>query len=148
MKFWQASQTFPAQLPKLIRKKSTKMQKLFKFFFCKMFLWRIRKQLESPADFFLDSRPKFFRSIFKNYHFVSFLKDFHPKVSIETENPLLPTPLNIFQISVKKTAQCPKMKKIATKLLFVITFPWTIRMQFQHLRRKTRQIVENFFLTV
>ena len=124
------------------------MQKLFKFFFCKIFLWRIKKQLESPADFFLDIRPKFFRSIFKNYHFVSFLKDFHPKVSIETENPILTTQF-FFELMVKKIAQCPKMKKkIVTKLLFVIMFPWTFRMQFQHLRRKTRQMVENFFLNV
>ena len=46
-------------------KSRQKMQKLFKNFFCKKFLWRIRKQLESPADFLLDSQPKFFRSIFK-----------------------------------------------------------------------------------
>ena len=149
MQFWQAGQTFPAQLPQLIRKKSAKMQKLFKCVFCKMFLWRIRKQLESPADFLLDSRPKFFRSIFKNQHFVSFLKDFHPKVSIETENPILTTQLIFFELLVKKIAHCPKMKKkIVTKLLFIIMLPWTFRMQFKHLRRKTRQIVEIFFLTV
>ena len=47
-------------------KSRQKCKNFSNFFFCKMFLWRIRKQLESPADFFLDSRPKFFRSIFKN----------------------------------------------------------------------------------
>ena len=40
-------------------KSRQKMQKFFKIFFCKMFLWRIRKQLESPADFFLDSQRSF-----------------------------------------------------------------------------------------
>ena len=52
MQFWQAGQTFTAQIPEMIRKKSTKMQKLFKILFFKTFQWRSRKQLESPADFY------------------------------------------------------------------------------------------------
>ena len=46
-------------------KSRQKCKNFSKFFFCKMFLWRIRKQLESPADFFLDNQPNFFRSICK-----------------------------------------------------------------------------------
>ena len=52
MQFWQAGQTFPAHLLELIRKSPQKMQKLFKFFFFKLFQWRSRRQLESPADFY------------------------------------------------------------------------------------------------
>ena len=68
------------------------MQKLFKNIFLKKFPWRGRKQLESPADF-SDSQPKIFRSIFKKKQFRVFAQNFHPKVSIETEIPVLTTPL-------------------------------------------------------
>ena len=45
-------------------KSRQKMQKLFKKFLCKMFLWRIRKQLESPADFFFTTASRKFSARF------------------------------------------------------------------------------------
>ena len=65
MQFLQAGQTFPAQLPEMIEKKSPEMKKFFNIIFFKMFLSRGRKQLESPASFFFDNQPNFFRWIFK-----------------------------------------------------------------------------------
>ena len=92
-------------------KSPQKMQKLFKTIFFKLFPWRGRKQLESPADFFSTASRTFSARYSKKLQFVSFAKNFHPKVSIETENPVLTTRLLFLRNLVKKIAQCPKMKK-------------------------------------
>ena len=92
-----------------------KMQKRFKNIVFKLFPWRCRKQLESPADFFRTASRKFSTRYSKKEHFVIFAKKFHPKVSIETENPVLTTPLIFLRELVKKIAQCPKMKKYGNK---------------------------------
>ena len=76
-----------------LKKSPQKVQKFFKFIFFKMFLWRGRKQLEGPDDFFFDKQPNFFRSIFKKCQFVSFANKIHLKVSVEPENSVLTTPL-------------------------------------------------------
>ena len=76
-----------------------------------MFQWRIRKQLESPADFYRQLAELFPLDIQKKQQFVIWAKNFHPKVSIETENPFLTTPLLFFRELVKNIAQCPKMKE-------------------------------------
>ena len=55
-------------------KSPQKMQKLFKTIFFKLFPWRGRKQLESPADFFFDSQPNIFCSIFKKTTICKFCK--------------------------------------------------------------------------
>ena len=50
---------------------------------------------------------------------------------------------------VKKISQCPKWKKkLEIKLFLVKMLPWTLRMQFQYPRRKTRHEAENFLLNV
>ena len=92
-------------------KSPQKMQKLFKTIFFKLFPWRGRKQLESPADFFSTASRTFSARYSKKLQFVSFAKNFHPKVSIEIENPVLTTRLLFLRNLVKKIAQCPKMKK-------------------------------------
>ena len=92
-------------------KSPQKMQKLFEKISFKLFPWRGRKQLESPADFFrTGSRNNSARNSRKQ-KFIGFAKDLHPNVSIETENPVLTTPLLFFRELVKKFAQCPKIKK-------------------------------------
>ena len=101
---------------KWLKKSPQKVQKFFKISFFKMFLWRGRKQLESPADFFFDSQPKSFQSIFKKITICKFCKKTHPKVSIETENSVLTTPLLFFaRIGQKKSLSVQKGKKNRNK---------------------------------
>ena len=105
------------------KKSLQKMQKLFKNISFKLFPWRGRKQLESLADFFRTASRKFSTRYSKTEQSVSFAKNFHPKVSNETENPVLTTPLLFLRELVKKIAQCPKMKKnLEIKLFFVKMF--------------------------
>ena len=112
------------------KKSPQKMQKLFETFFFKLFPWRGRKQLESSADFFFDSQPNIFCSIFKKTTNVSFAKNFHPKASIETANTVLTTRLLFLRNLVKKIAQCPKMKKkLEIKVFFVKMLFWTRKLQ-------------------
>ena len=120
----------------------------WKIFSSKCSYGEVESSLKAPPIFFRQPAD-FSRSIFKKEWFVSFLKDFHPEVSFETENPNLTTPLLFLRELVKKLAQCPKMKKnLEIKLFFVKMLPWTPRMQFQHPRRKTRHEAENFLLNV
>ena len=105
--------TLPAQLPEMIQKKGPqKMPKLFKNIFFKKFPWRGRKQLESPADFFRTANRKFSARYSKNKQFVSFAKNFHPKVSIETKNPVLKSRLLFLRKLVKKSLSVQKWEKI------------------------------------
>ena len=102
MQFWQAGQIFRAQLPELIWKKVHKKCKNFsKVFFSKCSYGEVESSLKAPL-IFLHSRPKFFRSLFKK-KFLGFARDFHPKVSLETENPILAPPPIFFRESVKKS---------------------------------------------
>ena len=72
-------------------KKSTKMQKLFRIIFFKVFQWRGRKQLESPADFYRQLAEHFLLDFLTKVTNSNFCREkkFHPKVSIENENPVL-----------------------------------------------------------
>ena len=102
------------------KKSPQKMQKLFKTIFFKLFPWSGRK----PRWFFFREAAEYFLlDIQKKLHFVSFAKNFHPKASIETENPVLTTRLLFLRDLVKKIAQCPKRKKkLETKVFFVKKF--------------------------
>ena len=133
----------------MILKKVHKSCKNFsKMFSSKSSHGDVESSMKAPLIFF-GNQPNFFRSIFKNYWFVSFLKEFHPKNSIETENPVLTTPLLFLPELVKKIAQCPKMKKkLEIKLFFVKMLFWTRRKQLQHPCGKTRKEAENFLLNV
>ena len=112
-------------------KSSTKMQKLFTNVFFKLFPWRGRKQLESLADFFRTASRKFSARYSEKEQFVIFRKKFHPKVSIETENPVLTTPLLFLRKMVKKLLSVQKWeKKLEIKLFFVKMSFWTRKMQF------------------
>ena len=62
--FERPAKLFPPNCCNWSEKIPQKVQKLVKFFFFKVFLWRGRKQLESPA-FFFDNQQNFFRWIFK-----------------------------------------------------------------------------------
>ena len=76
-------------------------------------------------------------------------KNFHTKVSIETENPVLTTPLLFFaRIGQKNRSVSKNEKKLEIKLFFVKMLFWTRRMQLQHPRRKTWKEAENFLLNV
>ena len=116
-------------------KKSTKSAKTFQKIFFKKLPRRCRKQLESHADFFRTASRNIFARNSRKKPFVGFAKDLPPKVSIETENPVLTTPLLFLRGLVKKIAQCPKWRKIEIKLCFVKMLTWTRRIQFQHPRR-------------
>ena len=75
----------------LSEKSQQKMQKLFKNFFFKLIQWGVRKQLQSLADPLPTVRPKFSarfsNGINKLYFFQR--KEIHPRVSFETEIPVL-----------------------------------------------------------
>ena len=92
-------------------KSPQKMQKLFKTIFFKLFPWRGRKQLESPADFFSTASRTFSARYSKKLQFVSFAKNFHPKAPIETENPVLTTRLLFCEIWSNKSLSVQKWKK-------------------------------------
>ena len=94
-----------------LKKGPQKLQKLFKNIFFKKFPRRRWKQHESPANVFRTASRKISTRNSRKKQFVGFAKDLHPKVSIETENPVLTTPLLFLREFVKKIAQCPKMKK-------------------------------------
>ena len=128
MQFWQSGQSFPAQLPEIIRKKVHKRCKNFS----KLFSSNCSHgEVESPADFFSRASRTFSARYSKKLQFVSFAKNFHPKVSIETENPVLTTRLLFCEFWSQKMAQCPKMKKkLEIKVFFVEKLFWTRRMQF------------------
>ena len=114
-------------------KSPQKMQKLFKTFFFKLFPWRGRKQLESPADFFFDSQPNFSARYSKKYQFVSFAKKtFTRKFPLKPRIQFWQPGSFFLRNLVKKIAQCPKLKKkrLEIKLFFVKMLFWTRRMQF------------------
>ena len=126
MQFWQAGQTVTAQLPEMIRKKINEIANYLKKNFFKMFPWRGRKQLESPAGFFFDSQPNFYRSIFKKITNCKFSKRFSPEVSFENENPvLMKTPRfclqnhDNFSLKVRKRLEEKLFrKKVSQKFFF------------------------------
>ena len=89
------------------KKSPQKMQKLFKTFFFKFFPWRARK----PRWFFFESQPNIFCSIFKKTALCKFCKNFHPKASIETENPVLTTRLLFFAKFGQKNCSVSKIEK-------------------------------------
>ena len=99
------------------KKSPQKMQELFEKLFFKKFPWRGRKQLESSADFFRTASRKF--SIrYSKEQIVNFAKNFHPKVSTETENPVSTTPLLCFaRIGQKNRWVSKKEKNIGKKTL-------------------------------
>ena len=132
MQFWQSDKSFSCPITGNDPKKSPqKMQKLFEKNFFKLFPCTGRKQLESTADFFRTASRNNSARNSRKQQFVGFAKDLHPKVSIETENPVLTTPLLFFRELVKKFAQCPKIKKKSEiKLFFVKVLFWTCKMQF------------------
>ena len=112
-------------------KSPQKMQKLFKTIFFKLFPWRGRKQLESPADFFFDSQPNIFCSIFKKTTICKFCKNLSPESFHWNRESSFDNPATFLRNLVKKIAQCPKMKKkLEIKVFFVEMLFWTGRMQF------------------
>ena len=145
MQFWQADQTFPAQLPEMIRKSPQKIQKLFKNFFFGKFPWRGRKPLGKPADFFWTASRKFSTGFSKKEQFLGFPKDFHLKVSIETENLVLTTPLLFCENWSKKSLSVRNWKNFETKLSSLKFYLGHVECSY---RQKTRQEAENFLRTV
>ena len=96
------------------------MPKLFQNIFFKKFPWRGRKQLESRAGFFRTASRKFSTRYSKTEQCVSFAKNFHPKVSNETENPVLTTPLLFLRELIKKSLSVQKWKKKSERKLFFV----------------------------
>ena len=104
----------------------------------------VENSLDAQLTFFGQPAESFPLDIRKK-QFVSFAKNFHPKVFVEIENQVMTTPSFLFQELVKEVARCPKLKKkIEINLFFVEMLPWTRKMQFQHLRRKNRQKTGKF----
>ena len=62
--FERPAKLFPLKYRKWSENSPQKMQKFFRTFFLKMFLWRGRKQLESPADFFFSTASRTFSARF------------------------------------------------------------------------------------
>ena len=113
-----------------LKKSPQQMQKLFKKIFFKKFPRRGRKQLESHTDLFRTASQKFSARSSEKQQFVSFSENFHPKISFESENPVLTT-RRLFLRELKKKSVCPKMKKnLEIKLFFVKMLFWTRKMQF------------------
>ena len=93
------------------KKSPQKMQKLFKIIFFKMFLWRGRKQLESPACFFRQPA-ELFQLDFQKITVCKFSKRISRENFHWNWESSLTTPLVFFRELVKNIAQCPKKKKI------------------------------------
>ena len=105
------------------KKSPQRMQKLFEAIFFKLFPWRGRKQLESPADFFFVSQPNFFCSIFKKTTICKVCKklspeSFHWNRESSFDNPA--TFLARFGQKIRSVSK--KEKKIETKVFFVKKF--------------------------
>ena len=134
MQFWQAGQTFLAQLLELIRKSPQKKQKLFRIFFFKMFQWRSRKQLESPADFYrqlaeyflLDFLTKLTNSNYRRE------KKCHPKVFFWKWESSFDEGAGIFFTKPRDTSvQGPKkIRRITLKKNVPRIFFWTCKFLF------------------
>ena len=85
------------------------MRKLFKFIFFKLFPWRGRKQLESPADFFFDSQPNILRAVFKKLTIYKFSETFLPEIFLWKWESSSDEDAEIFLIKSRKLfAQGPK----------------------------------------
>ena len=141
-------QNFPAPLPEIIWKNVHNRCKNFsKKFSSKSPHGYVESSMKAPLTFFGQPAESFPLDIQKK-QFVSFAKNFHPKVSFKTENPVLTTSWLFLQELVKKFAVSKMKKKLEVNLFFVKMLPWTRRMQFQHPRRKTRQEAEIFLLNV
>ena len=149
MQFWQAGQTFLAQLPELIRKNPQKMQKLFKIFFLKMFLWRSRKQFESPAEFFSAASRTFSARYSKKTTICNLGKKLSPESFHWNWESIFDNSATFFsRIGQKYCSVSKNERNSEIKLFFVEMLRWTRRMQFQHPHGKTWQEAENFLLTV
>ena len=96
----------------MIRKKVHKRCKNFsKNFSSNCSHGEVGSSLKVPLTFFGQPAETIPLEIQGKDQFVGFAKDLHPKVSIEIENPVLTTPLLFLRDLLKKSAQCPKMKK-------------------------------------
>ena len=93
MQFWETGQTFAAQLPEVFPKKVHKRCKNFsKTFSSTCSHGEVASILQDPLTFYGQPAESFPLDI-KKKQSVSFAKNFHPKFSIETENPVSTNPL-------------------------------------------------------
>ena len=94
--FDRPAKIFVAQLLEMIQKKVHKSCTNFsKIFSSKSSHGDVESSMKAPLIFF-GNQPNFSRSIVKKHWFASFLKEFHPKNSIETENPLFDNSATFF----------------------------------------------------
>ena len=149
MQFWQAGQTFPAQLPEIIPKKVHKRCNNYsKVFSSKSSHGEVESSLKAPLCF-LDSRPKIFHSIFKKIKICKFCKKLSPESFQWNWESSFDNSATFFARIGQKNCSVSKIeKKLQIKLFFVEMFFWTRRMQFQPPCRKTRREAENLSLTV
>ena len=122
---------FPAQLPELIRKKSTKSAKTFQnFFSSKCSNGEVESSLKDPLTFF-DSQLNFFCSIFKKITICKFCKKLSPEGFHWNRESTFDNPATFFaRFGQKNRSVSKKEKKLETKVSSLKSLFWTRRMQF------------------
>ena len=99
-----------------IKKIHKRCKKFSKIFSAKNSHGELESSFKAPLTSFSTASRIISARYSEKKHFISFLKDFHPKVSVETENPVLTTPLNFVSNFGQKNCPVSKNeKKISNK---------------------------------